>query len=268
MITNVTVRNSRARNSGDLISMTTSIPRIVGHRGARGEAPENTLPAFLIARELGIDEVELDVHLSSDDQLVVIHDNTLQRTTGEKGHVQRYTAQQLGNLDARVGTPGWPSPTGIPSLREVVDCCGPRMRFQFEVKSAGVRVLRRLAGQLVALIEEQQLAPRVIVTSSHTGLLRLVGDLAPGLERGYVGEYRHLHPVRRAAALGCSWVMPRYRLIDEVLMQRARQQRLKVSAWTVNDENEARRLADLGVDSIITDFPTRLAASRKKGFRN
>jgi len=246
--------------------MTIAIPRIVGHRGARGEAPENTLPAFSLARDLGIGEVELDVHLSSDDQLVVIHDNTLQRTTGEKGQVRHHTAQQLGSLDARVGTPGWPSPTGIPSLHEVVACCGPQMHFQFEVKSAGIRTLRRLAAQLVALIEEQQLASRVIVTSSHTGLLELVGKLAPDLQRGYVGEYRHSRPARRAAELGCGWVMPRHQLVDAALMQRAHHRRLKVSAWTVNDVNEARRLMALGVDSIITDFPTRLAASREQGF--
>lgn len=244
--------------------MAVSIPRIVGHRGARGEAPENTLAAFQVALEAGVTEVELDVRLSRDGHLIVVHDSNLKRTTGEKGEARRYTLDQISGLDARQNTPGWHSPVRIPALREVVEYCGPAMRFQFEVKGAARPLLHRLAHQLMALIEEMALQDRVVVTSAHTGFLRMIGTMAPNLERGYVSDSRYQQPTRRAAALGCTWLMPRHTLVDAGLMRRARRRDLKVSVWTVNDLAEAERLGQLGVASIITDFPTRFMAHFEK----
>ncbi|HAI34387.1 MAG TPA: glycerophosphodiester phosphodiesterase, partial [Alcanivorax sp.] len=126
-----------------------TFPTIVGHRGARGEAPENTAAGFQVAMEAGVTEIELDVRLSRDGHLIVVHDANVTRTTGERGKAHHYTLSQLEVLDARRNTPGWHSPLGIPSLREVVDLCGPSMRFQFEVKGADRTILHRLAHQLV-----------------------------------------------------------------------------------------------------------------------
>lgn len=240
--------------------MSRALPTIVGHRGARGEAPENTLAGFQVALEAGVTEVELDVRLSRDGHLIVVHDRNVTRTTGERGKAQHYTLAQLGVLDARQNTPGWHSPVCIPSLREVVALCGPAMRFQFEVKGAESPLLHRLAHQLVGLIDEQGLHERVVVTSSHTGFLRMLGGMTPRIERGYVAEYRYQQPTRRAAALGCTWLMPKHTLVNEGLMRRARRRGLKVSTWTVNDLGQAQRLAGLGVDGIITDFPTSFMA--------
>ncbi|MCG8391559.1 MAG: glycerophosphodiester phosphodiesterase [Pseudomonadales bacterium] len=231
-------------------------PVLVGHRGARGEAPENTLASFQVALEAGVTEIELDVRLSADGHLIVLHDSDVTRTTGMQGHVRQYTLSQLGVMDARRNTPGWHSPTGIPSLQEVVDLCGPNMRFQFEVKGADRVVLHQLAHHLTHMIHEQQLQSRVVVTSSHTGFLRMIGTMAPDVERGYVCQYRYLQPTRRAHGLGCAWLMPHFSLVNTALMRRARKRGLKVSVWTVNDLTEAERLSRLKVDGIITDFPT------------
>ena len=231
-------------------------PALVGHRGARGEAPENTLASFQVAVEAGVTEMELDVRLSSDGQLIVLHDSDVTRTTGVRGNVRQYTRAQLGVMDARRNTPGWHSPTGIPSLQEVVDLCGPQMRFQFEVKGADRHVLHQLAHHLSHMIHDQQLQSRVVITSSHTGFLRMIGTMAPDIERGYVCQYRYLQPTRRAQGLGCSWVIPHFSLVTPALMRRARRRGLKVSVWTVNELTEAERLARLTVDRIITDYPT------------
>ena len=231
-------------------------PALVGHRGARGEAPENTLASFHVAVEAGVTEMELDVRLSSDGQLIVLHDSDISRTTGIKGNARQYTQAQLGVMDARRNTPGWHSPTGIPSLQEVVDLCGTDMRFQFEVKGADRIVLHQLAHHLTHMIHEQKLQSRVVVTSSHTGFLRMMATMAPDIERGYVCQYRYLQPTRRAKALGCSWLIAHYSLVTPALMRRARKRGLNVSVWTVNDLTEADRLSRLKVDSIITDYPT------------
>ncbi len=240
--------------------MTQGIPTIVGHRGARGEAPENTAAGFQVAMEAGVTEIELDVRLSRDGHLIVVHDANVTRTTGERGKAHHYTLSQLEVLDARRNTPGWHSPLGIPSLREVVDLCGPSMRFQFEVKGADRAILHRLAHQLVDFINQRQMNDRVVVTSSHTGFLRMLGTMTAHIERGYVAEYRYQQPTRRAVALGCTWLMPRHTLVTPALMRRARRRNLKVSTWTVNDLTRAERMVELGVDGIITDFPTSFIA--------
>jgi|TARA_B100000965_G_scaffold227744_2_gene190629 glycerophosphoryl diester phosphodiesterase len=237
-----------------------TFPTIVGHRGARGEAPENTAAGFQVAMEAGVTEIELDVRLSRDGHLIVVHDANVTRTTGERGKAHHYTLSQLEVLDARRNTPGWHSPLGIPSLREVVDLCGPSMRFQFEVKGADRTILHRLAHQLVDFINQRQMNDRVVVTSSHTGFLRMLGTMTAHIERGYVAEYRYQQPTRRAVALGCTWLMPRHTLVTPALMRRARRRNLKVSTWTVNDLTRAERMVELGVDGIITDFPTSFIA--------
>ncbi|MBF5053971.1 glycerophosphodiester phosphodiesterase [Alloalcanivorax venustensis] len=237
-----------------------TFPTIVGHRGARGEAPENTAAGFQVAMEAGVTEIELDVRLSRDGHLIVVHDANVTRTTGERGKAHHYTLSQLEVLDARRNTPGWHSPLGIPSLREVVDLCGPSMRFQFEVKGADRVILHRLAHQLVDFINQRQMNDRVVVTSSHTGFLRMLGTMTAHIERGYVAEYRYQQPTRRAVALGCTWLMPRHTLVTPALMRRARRRNLKVSTWTVNDLTRAERMVELGVDGIITDFPTSFIA--------
>ena len=117
-------------------------------------------------------------------------------------------------------------------------------------------MLHQLAHHLSHMIHDQQLQSRVVITSSHTGFLRMIGTMAPDIERGYVCQYRYLQPTRRAQGLGCSWVIPHFSLVTPALMRRARRRGLKVSVWTVNDLTEAERLAKLKVDSIITDYPT------------
>src|SRR5688572_2391261 len=94
---------------------------LYGHRGAGGEAPENTEAAFRYARALYLDGVQLDVRLSSDDELVVIHDETVDRTTTSRGRVASMKASKLAGLDARGNFPGWPEPVGVPTLDDAFD---------------------------------------------------------------------------------------------------------------------------------------------------
>lgn len=232
---------------------------LVGHRGARGEAPENTLASFQVAVEAGVKEIELDVRLSADGQLVVMHDKDVDRTTWTQGTVQRYTLAELNLLDARRNTPGWHSPTGIPSLLEVIQFCPPSMRFQLEVKTDTRALLANKASKLKHLIDDMQLHDRVVVTSSDSVFLRMLGTISNTIQRGYVCQYRYLQPARRARTLNCEWLIAHYSLVNETMMRRAKRKGLKISAWTVNDLNEADRLIALGVDSIITDYPTSFA---------
>ena len=108
---------------------------IYGHRGAKGEAPENTLPSFQRCLEHGVTRCELDLHLSRDGELMVIHDPTLKRTTGRRGKVSEQLAEDLVTYDARQGGPGWVRPCPIPRLAELFERCEFE-HWQLEVKSA------------------------------------------------------------------------------------------------------------------------------------
>ena len=112
--------------------------RIIGHRGARREAPENTLAGFRHLRSLGIDHVELDVRLSADHQLVVLHDTTVNRTTNGKGAAREMTATALGALNAAASFPGWQEATPIPLLRDVLTEWPELESIQLEVKTTHV----------------------------------------------------------------------------------------------------------------------------------
>ncbi|MGB3598653.1 MAG: glycerophosphodiester phosphodiesterase family protein, partial [Pseudomonas neustonica] len=117
-------------------------PLIYGHRGARGEAPENTLPSFQKALDTGVTRVELDLHLSADQQLMVIHDPTLKRTTGRRGKVAQHNAADLMQMDARRAIPGWAESCPIPSLDQLFSRFPQMQHYQLEVKSGSVRQSR------------------------------------------------------------------------------------------------------------------------------
>ena len=229
---------------------------IVGHRGARGEAPENTLASFQLAIDAGVPEIELDVRLSSDGHLIVLHDKDVDRTTSLRGGAQKYTLAELAVMDARRNTPGWHRTTPIPALSEVVDMCPPDMRFQFEVKRAARDVMHQKAARIKKLIDERDLYERVVVTSSSGTFLRMMRTTSDRVQLGYVCQYRYLQPLRRADALRCDWVILHHSLATESIIRRAHRRRMGVSVWTVNDLPTAEKLLDLGVDSIITDYPS------------
>ncbi|MBD1554235.1 glycerophosphodiester phosphodiesterase family protein [Pseudomonas typographi] len=227
---------------------------LYGHRGAKGEAPENTLASFQQCLGHGVKRCELDLHLSRDGELVVIHDPTLQRTTERRGRVSDYSAAELASFDARRGGPGWVSPCPIPTLAQLFEAC-PFEHWQLEVKSAS-RV--RAANTVLAIRELAQrfgLLDTVTITSSSREVLRAAQHLVPDIARGLVAEYAWLDPLKVAQNYGCQLLALNWTLCTPERLQRAQRQGLHVSVWTVNEPALMRRLADFGVDSLITDFP-------------
>ncbi len=227
---------------------------IYGHRGARGEAPENTLASFQHCLEQGVNRCELDLHLSADGELMVIHDPTLRRTTGQRGRVAGHSAAQLECLDARAAGPAWPWPCPIPRLRTLFLHC-PFEHWQLEVKSASPTRAAQTVRAIVALVAEFGLQDRVVVTSSSRCVLQALCHHAPHLERGLVAEHAWLDPLKVAERHGCRMLVLNWTLCSPARLLRAQRQGLHVSAWTVNEPALMRRLADYGVDSLITDFP-------------
>jgi glycerophosphoryl diester phosphodiesterase len=227
---------------------------IYGHRGAKGEAPENTLASFQQCLTHGVKRCELDLYLSSDGELMVIHDPTLTRTTGRNGKVSDYSAAQLSSFDARLGGPGWELPCPIPRLEELFQQCTFE-HWQLEVKSAS----RVKAATTVLAIRElaarYKLLDNVTITSSSREVLRAGQLLTPDVKRGFVAEYAMLDPLKIAKRYDCELLAINWTLCSPERVKKAQQLGLHVSAWTVNDPASMLRLADYGVDSIITDLP-------------
>ncbi|MBV1921576.1 MAG: glycerophosphodiester phosphodiesterase, partial [Pseudomonadales bacterium] len=135
----------------------TSSTIIVGHRGARQEAPENTLDGFRLLRSLNIHHVELDLHLSKDNQLVVVHDKTVDRTTAHSGYVSDFTAANLAKMNAAHHFPNWDCHSGIPLLDEILAEWQELKSIQLEVKPPNKEQFSMLAQELTNHIQRHQL---------------------------------------------------------------------------------------------------------------
>jgi glycerophosphoryl diester phosphodiesterase len=239
---------------------------IYGHRGARGEAPENTLAGFRRAIEAGAPRVELDLQLSSDGELVVIHDETVNRTTDGRGLVAHKSVAELARLDARRGGPDWPDPQPVPTIVRVLEEFPGLEHLQLEAKPVDAPGRALMADRLAALFRDFDLFARATVTSFDRELLRAVRAADARIPLGLVTDRTRPEPLKTALALGARLLVLHWKLCTAKRVQSAQAAGLEVSAWTVNDDAEARRLHALGIDSIVTDFPTRMIALAHGGF--
>lgn len=228
---------------------------IYGHRGARGEAPENTLASFRQALDAGVTRVELDLHLSADRQLMVIHDPTLKRTTGLGGKVSQHSAAELMRLDARRNGPLWPEICPIPSLEQLFRKFPEFEHYQLEVKSGSSSQSRIVLDAVSELVERFGLQDKVVLTSGSRTLLKTARDSSYHLPTGLVEEYGLIDPLKSAVRYGCRYLILNWKLCKPARIRKAQALGLHVSVWTVNDPTMMLRLVAMGVDSIITDLP-------------
>ncbi len=257
----------------------TTKPRIFAHRGASTVAPENTLPAFEKALELGADGIELDAQATADDRLVVLHDYNLERTTTGTGPLRTRTLAQLAGIDAGIRFDSAFSGTPIPTLEQVFDLVGDCCVVNVEIKNMDWNGGRE-PEPLARLIQRRRLHDQVIVSSFNPIALRRMRQLDPSIPLGLLyfdrpphsanGEKSLLQKVRSlplrdlllylcrpwlSRGLAPEALHPYFTSIDAQLVAKARSRGQQVNAWTVNSGAEARRLAGLGVDAIITDIP-------------
>lgn len=232
--------------------------QIIGHRGARREAPENTLGGFNYLRSLGIHRVELDLHLTTDQQLVVIHDYTTQRTAAKSGVVGQLSSTDLQRYNASAQFKGWPSPEPIPTLQQVLTAWPALQSIQLEVKTANVHKIPAIADRLAFIIHEFKLGARATVTSHDVRVLSQMHERYPHIRRGYVAERFARDPLMTCHHLRCEYLVMDYKGLRPVIVEQAHAMGMHVSTWTVNDLNNARRMYDMGVDSLITDVPSLL----------
>lgn len=244
-----------------------SRPQIFAHRGAKAVAPENTLPAFQRALDMRVDGIELDVHCSKDGQLVVIHDESLERTTTGTGKVSDYTAAQLAEIDAGSRFNSAFARVGVPTLDEVFDLVGNRCQVNVELKSEDPNGGDQ-AEPLIAMIKARNLYDQVIVSSFNPPSLIKMRALAPTIQLGllyYLPLPTFLRDAWFSPIINPEAIHPYHRLVDANLMAWANAHDCPVNTWTVNDVAEAQRLAALGVNVIMSDVPDQIMAALAAG---
>ena len=225
-----------------------TIPKIFAHRGASAHAPENTMAAFQLAAAQHADGIELDVMLSKDAEVVVIHDDTVDRTTNGTGRVREMTLSELKALDAGDGQE-------IPTLKEVIDEFGGKLLINIELKNLA-SLFDRLPILVAQLLQPYEFKEKLIISSFNPfNLVRFRRQLT-GIDLGLLTTPHH--------AKNWLWRMFRYDAlhpyfedVDRTLVAALHAQNRKVNVWTPDEPDDFRRLAALGVDSIITNYPQR-----------
>ena len=226
-------------------------PLIFAHRGASHAAPENTLPAFRRAVNVGADGVELDVHLTRDGVPVVIHDETVNATTDGTGRVTEMTLAEVKALDAgRHVDPAFAG-TRVPTLEEVLVEIGEKLLVNVELKPAGRRNAG-LAPAVVGVVERLGLEDRVWLSSFKPHHLYEARQASVRIPCGLLYVPNPLTPLFRLFTPHEA-LHPYHMLITPHFVRRAHRRGLRVSTWTVDDVGAARRLADWGVDALITN---------------
>ncbi|GAA1888568.1 glycerophosphodiester phosphodiesterase [Streptantibioticus ferralitis] len=213
----------------------------IGHRGVMGVEPENTLRSFVRADREGLDGIELDLHLSKDGALVVMHDETVDRTTDGSGAIKDYTLAELRELDAGQGE-------RVPVFEEVLDAV-PDRPVQAEIKDvAAARVLAEV-------LRERALLERVSVLSFHDEALWEVRQLLPEVRTVLVAGRTGTDFVSRAQAVGARLVSLELNKLSLDVVERCHAADIEVMAWTVNTPRDLALARALGLDGAATDVP-------------
>jgi glycerophosphoryl diester phosphodiesterase len=213
----------------------------IGHRGARAYEPENTLRSFQKAIELGVNAVELDVRRTRDDQLVVIHNANVNKTTDGNGSVNELTLNEIKGFVTKKGEK-------VPTLEEALQFLGKRVTILVELKETGIEE------QVLNLVHKKGLTENIIIISFHEDALRKVRELDPEIITGLI-YVRHKNPVQTALNLNAQYMLPLYRFTHSANIKKAHENGLKVIVWTINTAEEVAEYKKKGVDGIASDKP-------------
>jgi glycerophosphoryl diester phosphodiesterase len=235
--------------------------RVIAHRGLSAAAPENTIAAVRAAIGIGADMAEVDVTLSADRHLVVIHDETLDRTTDGRGEVAAFTLAELQRLDAG----SWFAPRfageRVPTLDEVLAEVEGRVLLNVEIKSEAVE--RGIVDKVAAAIRARRMAGEVIVSSFAPAALEQMRAAAPEIRTAVLYNpdvHAGQDPVEIVRGLGASAFTIKRTRLDPRMLQRCREAGIPVAIYTVNSPRRFRKLSLKGVHAVFTDDPGRIVA--------
>ncbi|MEU5403677.1 glycerophosphodiester phosphodiesterase family protein [Streptomyces sp. NPDC005963] len=212
----------------------------IGHRGVMGVEPENTLRSFIRAERSGMDAIELDLHLSKDGALVVMHDADVDRTTDGSGPIAEKTLAELRGLDAGQGE-------RVPVFEEVLDAV--HAPLQAEIKDVAA------ARALAAVIRSRDLLDRITVSSFHDEAVAEIAALVPGVQTVLIASRWEADIVDRAKAVGAGTLALNIRRLTLETVEHAHEEAIAVIGWVVNTQEHLRLVRALELDGATTDYP-------------
>jgi glycerophosphoryl diester phosphodiesterase len=236
--------------------MNTASCLVIAHRGASSYAPENTLAAFDLALEMGARHLELDVQMTSDDHLVIIHDDWVNRTTNGFGRVWKHTLAELQVLDAGTWFDKKFAGERIPTLEAVLNRYRGRAHLHVEIKGKTEGLSERTGD----MIRTFGWAGDVTVTSFQKDKLEALRAHTPALPAGWLLRHIDDEIISEAKRLGIAQLCPKADRVTPQLVVRLRGAGFSVRAWGVSNEALMRHMVDAGVDGMTVNFPDKLIA--------
>lgn len=232
--------------------------KVFAHRGFSGIAPENTLSAFEKAMEAKADGVELDVHLSRDGQVIVMHDEKVDRTTDGTGWIKDLSLAELKQLDSG----SWFHPSykneSVPTLTEVLERLADfSVVINIELKNT-INWYPGLEKKVIDEVKRFQVQNRVILSSFRHDSLLAVKQACPEIQTGALYACGMVDPWVYAKYLGVDAVHPHYLAVTAEMIDGCHRHGIKVHPYTVNEEKEMKRLIRAGADAVITNYPDRM----------
>lgn len=219
---------------------------IIGHKGANKSEPENTIKSFRKAIELQADYIELDVQVSKDGEIVVIHDYEISDLTDHSGNVKEMTLDELKQLDMGEGEK-------IPTLQEVIKLAQGKIGLQIEIK------VNEIGKKIIEMLRDANLIESTIISSFIHNELVKIKKLEPEIKLGALLSERISEPrdliniTKRVIKKNLFAVHPYFAGVNRELIEFAHKNNLKVNVWTINEKPDMERLIKLGIDGIITD---------------
>ena len=245
---------------------------VVGHKGASGYAPENTLASFQKAIDLGADMIEIDVHFSKDGEVIVFHDEEVSRTTDGEGYIHDFTLEEIKSLDAG----GWFDTAfvgeQVPTLEETLDLIHGKIECVIDIKSKGHDYYHGFSKRIVEIIEEKNAKEWCVVQAYDEQYLEdafqadstirmkkiMMGEEETHLLAFYINakhftDHRNMHEFYNT-------LNPHYTTLSQRRIFRFKARGYKVYTYVVNDEKTMLKMMNMGVDGIITDFPDKMVS--------
>ena len=235
---------------------------IVAHRGASGTFPENTLSAFREAIRLGVESIEFDVHLSKDEELIVIHDNSVDRTTNGSGRIEHLTLEEIKRLDAGVKFGGQFPDERILTLSETLEIMPDDMRLNIHVKAhpdTRSIVTEKVINEMV----RRDILDSAFFTSD-ADTVKLVKQMNPDVATCNLSWKDGMSYAEYSRSLGSYILQPNRWLTTSELVEEAHASKMEVNIFYADEEEGMLTLMEMGVDGILTNFPERLKNLREK----
>ncbi|MGM0438144.1 MAG: glycerophosphodiester phosphodiesterase [Bacillota bacterium] len=234
-------------------------PYILGHRGAPKLAIENSILAFKKAVEIGVDGVELDIHLTSDNQVVVIHDETIDRLTEGQGYIKDYKFEDLIKYYLK---DNFFDSVKIPSLNEVLLELKNCKLINIEIKNSGINY-PNIENRVIEIIQNLHLEEKVVLSSFNHYSIKKIQKIAPQIKSGILYMANLFEPWEYAKKLNVKTIHPYYSLVDKKLINNCHENDFEVFVFGANTKEQIQNLIDLNVDGIITDYPKKAMKLRE-----